>query len=157
QAHEFSSPLSNRVVVKLLDRNRVRNFFLHEAPVIPVDLSAAEKDETKLQTFLQADQILRAYCVREPQVLIVVLPIPTSVLRGEMVDVVEPTLLKNTLKLPQFPDVASHPVNYIAVVAVARRHLMTSCQKLANEMGADETTGSSHENVLRLHQGLQRW
>ena len=86
---QLAGPLRDGVIVHLLDGEAIHDVLTHQAVVIPVHLGRREEDHLEPVLLLQPQHVLGADDVRAPEVLVVILSVPPSVLGGQVVDVVE--------------------------------------------------------------------
>src|SRR3989442_10244623 len=117
QAHQFSCPFCDRIIVELFDRNRVHHFLFHDPVVVPVDLRTAEENQTELQPFLQADNVLGPDRVRLPEILVVLFTVPAAIFGSQVVDGVEPPRLEESLQLAKRTDIAAN-IGFLLTVVV---------------------------------------
>src|SRR5690349_9861307 len=156
----FVDPLRHRVVVELLDLILVHHGLDHQIGPVAVDFRRREMDQSKLQAFLQADDVLRPDRVRLPQRFVKVLAIPTAKLRRAVIDVIErPAAFKNTLQLAKLAHVATRVKRHFDIGAqtkpdlirlmmqVARDNMMSPPAQLLNEARSDSSESASYENA----------
>ena len=82
-------------------------------------------DETKLETLLEADDVLRAHRVRVPERFVEVFAIPAAELGGAVIDVVErATAFENALELAKLAHVATRVKRDFDIRAQAETYLV---------------------------------
>jgi UDP-N-acetylglucosamine enolpyruvyl transferase len=64
---------------------------------------------------------------------------------------IEFSILKDSLELAKFSDIAANVIGAILVQQVTRKNLMTARTKLGTELGPDETATARNKNPLRVH------
>src|SRR5438093_8821720 len=126
QAHELAGPFCDCVVVELFDCDPFHRVLGHEPAVVTVHLGAAEENEPEVALLLKSNHVLCSNGVGEPQVFIVILTIPTSVFRGEVIHKVECRVLKEPLELTELPNVASNGDVTVCADNIAGQHFVTT-------------------------------
>src|SRR5207249_4967804 len=96
KAHELSRPFCHSIVIELLNCDSPHYVLRHCAGVIPVYLCATKEDQSELVLLLQPDHVFRSDGVRLPQVFIVLLPIPSAIFSGKMVNGIKFASLNDT-------------------------------------------------------------
>jgi len=144
EAHELTSPLRDRVVIQLPDRELFRDVLGHDSMMVAVDFSAAEEDKTELEFLLKANQVLGSYHVRLPEILVVVFAVPSTILCRQVINTIEPAALNYALELAVFTDVASNAVRALGAKSVTGRDFVHPGRKLADEVRTDEPCATGH-------------
>src|SRR2546427_6622857 len=108
--------------------------------MVAVDFGATKENEAEFVTFLEPNDIFCPNGVCLPEVLVVVLAIPPSILRREMIHAVEAAGAKQSLELMVLADVATKASISFSAVAIACQKLVTAGANLFNQTAPHEAS-----------------
>jgi hypothetical protein len=118
----------------------------HLAVVVAIDLSTGKEYHSEPFLFLKANHVLGADDVGHPEVFVIVLAVPATVLSSEVIDMVKVVLFKYSLKLPVLADIAADIVRSLRMFQVADPDFMSTAAEFRDEIGTDETQTSGNED-----------